>query len=124
MLLVCGFTVPEVETTEFTALANRSIELLTAQPGCQRALLGHSADEPTQWVLTVEFASVVAYRRAMSPFEVREHVIPLLSRGQAAAYELVADATEGHLHQRTSLIATDAATVRPGDASGPATPRP
>ena len=31
------------------------------------------------WVLTVRFVSVDAYRRALSPFEVREHVIPLLS---------------------------------------------
>nr|WP_243727468.1 antibiotic biosynthesis monooxygenase [Actinocrispum wychmicini] len=115
---------PDAETAEFTAQANRSIELLTAQQGCQRALLGHSADEPTQWVLTVEFASVVAYRRAMSPFDVREHVIPFLSRGEAAAYEVVADATDGHVQQHTSVIATDAATVRPSDASGPATPRP
>jgi hypothetical protein len=123
VLLVCSFTVPTAGTPEFTTLANRSIELLTAQPGCLRAVLGHSADEPTQWVLTVEFASVVAYRRAMSPFDVREHVIPLLSRGEAAAYEVVADGTDGHITQHTSVVAADAATVRPSDASGPATPR-
>jgi quinol monooxygenase YgiN len=123
VLLVCGFTVAADEAPDFTALAHRSIELLTAQPGCRRAVLGHSADDPDRWVMTVEFTSVVAYRRAMSPFEVREHVIPLLSRGEASAYEVLAEATDGHVEQHTSVVAADAATVRPGDASGPATPR-
>jgi quinol monooxygenase YgiN len=123
VLLVCSFTVPDAEAPDFTTLANRSVELLTAQPGCTRAILGHSPDEPTHWVLTVEFTSVVAYRRAMSPFDVRQHVIPLLSRGEAAAYEITTEATDGHATQHTSVVAVDAATVRPSDASGPATPR-
>ncbi|MEV4317971.1 antibiotic biosynthesis monooxygenase [Actinocrispum sp. NPDC049592] len=124
MLLVCSFTVPGTDTPEFTTLANRAIALLTAQPGCRHAILGHSADEPTRWTLTVQFASVVAYRRAMSPFDVREHVIPFLSRGDASAYEIVTESADGHLTHHTSLVAEDAATVRPGEASGPATPRP
>jgi hypothetical protein len=118
MLLVCGFTVPDADAADFTAQADRAVELLTAQPGCRRAVLGHSPDDPTRWVLTVEFDSVVAYRRAMSPFPVREHVIPFLSRGESAAYELVAEAADGHVTRHTSLVAADAATVRPG--SGPA----
>lgn len=123
MLLVCGFTVPDSDSSEFSALATRAIELLTAQPGCVRAVLGRSADSPTQWSLTVEFTDVVAYRRAMSPFDVREHVIPFLSRGDASAYEILATGTGGHAEQRVSVVAADAATIRPGDAAGPATPR-
>ncbi|MET0132529.1 MAG: antibiotic biosynthesis monooxygenase family protein [Kibdelosporangium sp.] len=123
MLLVCGFTVPDEQGPEFTASVNRAIELLTGQPGCTRAVLGRSADEPGKWMLTVEFTSVVAYRRAMSPFDVREHVIPLLSRGEAAAYEILTTGEQGQADQRTSVVAADAATVRPGEASGPAVPR-
>lgn len=123
MLLVCSFTVSDDEAAEFSALASRAIELLTAQPGCRRAVLGRSADEPAQRVLTVEFASVVAYRRAMSPFEVREHVIPLLSRGESAVYETLAEGIDGQVTRHASVVAADAATVRPSEASGPATPR-
>jgi quinol monooxygenase YgiN len=123
VLLVCSFTVPTTDSPQFTTQANRAIELLTTQPGCLRAVLAHSADEPTSWVLTAEFASVVAYRRALSPFEVREHVIPLLSQGEASAYEVLTESTNGHLTQHTSVVAADAATVRPSEASGPATPR-
>ncbi|MET0234679.1 MAG: antibiotic biosynthesis monooxygenase [Kibdelosporangium sp.] len=123
MLLVCGFTVPDAESSEFAALATRAIELLTAQPGCVRAVLGRSADSPGQWSLTVEFTTVVAYRRAMSPFDVREHVIPFLSRGEASAYEIHTTGTDGHAEQRVSVVAADAGTVRPGEGSGPAVPR-
>lgn len=121
MLLVCGFEVPD--SREFTAAANRAVELLTAQPGCLRAVLGRSADSPDSWVLTVEFSSVVAYRRAMSPFDVREHVIPFLSRGEAAAYEVLTTGVDGQVSQHVSVVAADAQTVRPGEASGPASPR-
>jgi hypothetical protein len=123
VLLVCSFTVSDTGTPEFTALANRAITLLTAQPGCRHAILGHSADDPTRWTLTAEFTSVVAYRRAMSPFDVREHVIPFLSRGEASAYEIVTESTDGHLKHHTSLVAADASTVRPCEAAGPTTPR-
>jgi quinol monooxygenase YgiN len=123
VLLVCRFTVSDDDTAGFAARATRAIEVLTAQPGCLRAVLGRSTDDTDQWVLTVEFASVVAYRRAMSPFEVREHVIPLLSHAEAGAYEILADAADGNSDQRVSVVAADAATVRLGEASGPATPR-
>ncbi|CAM4056951.1 antibiotic biosynthesis monooxygenase [Kibdelosporangium persicum] len=123
MLLVCGFTVPDTDSAGFTAQATRAVELLTAQPGCVRAVLGRSADEPDRWALTVEFTSVVAYRRAMSPFDVREHVIPFLSRGDASAYEILATGTDGAVDQRVSVVAADAGTAGPRDASGPATPR-
>jgi hypothetical protein len=127
VLLVCRFVVPESEIPEFTARAERALELLIAQPGCSRGLLCRSTDEDDRWVLTLEFDSVVAYRRALSPFEVREHVVPLLSQALAdepAAYEplLVAEGTE--VTRRVSLLAQDAGTVRLGEAAGPsATPR-
>ncbi|MCE7011647.1 antibiotic biosynthesis monooxygenase [Kibdelosporangium philippinense] len=123
MLLVCDFTVPDADSAEFSAQASRATELLTAQPGCVRAVIGRSADEPEKWAMTVEFTSVVAYRRAMSPFDVREHVIPFLSRGDAAAYEIFATATDGKAEQQVSVVAADAAIAGPRDASGPATPR-
>jgi len=136
VLLVCRFVVPEPDVTvgeadnqiaEFSARAARALELLTAQPGCRRGQLSRSTDSDDRWVLTLEFDSVVAYRRALSPFEVREHVIPLLSEALAdepAAYEPLLVAEEGQVTRRVSLLAQDAGTVRLGEAAGPnATPR-
>lgn len=77
-------------------------------------------------MLTVEFASVVAYRRAMSPFEIREHVVPLLSEAltdEPAMYEPLLVAADGEVDRQVSLLAEDAFTVRLGEAAGPTTPR-
>ncbi|MGM1063845.1 antibiotic biosynthesis monooxygenase family protein [Saccharothrix sp. Mg75] len=126
MLLVCRFTVPEASVTDFTGRVERALTLLTAQPGCRRGQLSRSADEADRFVLTVEFDSVPAYRRAMSPFEVREHVVPLLSEAAAdepAAYEPLLVAADGGVRREVSLVAHDAFTVRLGEAGGPAAPR-
>lgn len=126
MLLVCRFEVPAAEATEFAATVRHALELLTAQPGCRTGRLGRATDEADRWVLVVEFDSVVAYRRALSPFPVREVVVPLLSRALAdepAAFELAVSAADGVADEHVSLLADDAGTVRLGEAAGPANPR-
>ncbi|MEU7525656.1 antibiotic biosynthesis monooxygenase [Saccharothrix sp. NPDC042600] len=125
MLLVCRFTVPETDVPAFTQRATRALELLTAQPGCRGGQVGRALDVPDLFVLTVAFDSVVAYRRSLSPFEVREHVVPLLSEAVAepAAFEPLLVAEDGSVEVRTSLLASDAGTVRLGEAAGPAAPR-
>jgi len=122
MLVVSRFTVPAAQVDEFCRRATRALELLTAAAGCVRGTLGRSTevsvDGPQQWLLTVEFESVSAYRRAMSPFEVREHVIPLLSEADTSvdsAFEVMVAATDGQTERRTSVIAPNAATAAPGD---------
>ena len=64
--------------------------LLAAQPGCRGVELGRSVDETGHWVLR-RASTVPAYRRALQPFDVREHVVPLLSgpsrTGEAATFE-------------------------------------
>ena len=67
VLLVCRFAVPASEGPTFAARVRRALELLTAAPGCLGGEAGRAVDEPERWVLTVRFASVVAYRRALWP---------------------------------------------------------
>ncbi len=108
MLLVCRFVVAPAAAPAFLTRAARALELLTAADGCQGGDLGRSVDEPDQWVLVVRFASVHAYRRALSPFEVREHVVPLLSEAEtttASTYETLLDAEDGATQTHTSLLA-------------------
>jgi quinol monooxygenase YgiN len=124
VLLVCRFRVSDPET--FTARVAEALKLLTAQPGCLRGTLARSTDSDDRWVLTVEFESVVAYRRAMSPFPVREHVVPLLSEAltdEPAMYEPALTSADGEVEEHTSVLAEDAFTVRLGEAAGPTTPR-
>ena len=108
MLLVCRFAVPGAEAPAFAARVRRALELLTAAPGCLGGEAGRAVDDPGRWVLTVRFRSVDAYRRALSPFPVREHVVPLLSEALAdepATYEVLVDAADGVATARTSLRA-------------------
>lgn len=108
MLLVCRFAVPAPVAAEFGVRARRALELLTAATGSRGGELGRSVDDPERWVLTVRFDSINAYRRALSPFEVREHVVPLLSEaltGEPATYETLATATAGEVTAHDSLRA-------------------
>lgn len=126
MLLVCRFVVPDADVVAFTARVRRALELLTARPGCLGGQLGRATDEADRWVLVLRFESAAAYRRALTPFDVREHVVPLLSEAlsdEPAGYEVTLDADRGSVEQRASVIASDAGTVRLGEAAGRSTPR-
>ena len=67
----------------FLARARRALELLGAADGCLGGEEGRAVDDPEHWVLALRFPSVDAYRRALSPFPVREHVVPLLAEALA-----------------------------------------
>jgi quinol monooxygenase YgiN len=107
VLLVCRFVVPAA-ADEFTARIRRALELLSAAPGCLGGEAGRAVDDPDRWILTVRFASVDAYRRALGPFPVREHVVPLLSEALAdepSAYETLLTGVDGVVVERESLLA-------------------
>ena len=79
MLLVCHLA--EAATPGLADRAERAAALLSAQPGCRWVEVGRAVDDPAAWVLVARFDSVPAYRRALGPFDVREHVVPLQLRG-------------------------------------------
>lgn len=113
MLLICRFHVSPEREASFTQRAQRALALLTSAEGAVHGNLGRAVDDPARWVLTVQFTSVVAYRRALTPFAVREHVIPLLSEALAdepATYETLAEAQAGAVTEHTSLLASDTGT--------------
>jgi quinol monooxygenase YgiN len=106
VLLVCRFA--PTDPAAFRPRLHRALELLTAAPGCLGGEAGRAVDDPARWVLTVRFASVDAYRRALSPFDVRVHVVPLLSEALAdepATYETLFSATSGAVAEHASLRA-------------------
>jgi quinol monooxygenase YgiN len=108
VLLVCRFAVARDDAARFTGRARYALELFTATPGCLGGELGRAVDDPGRWVLTVRFVSVDAYRRALSPFPVREHVVPLLSEALAdepATYEVLLTGTGGTASGYRSLLA-------------------
>jgi quinol monooxygenase YgiN len=108
VLLVCRFAVAPADAPAFLARARRALELLTAADGCRGGELGRAVDDQERWVLAVRFASVDAYRRALSPFPVREHVVPLLSEAladEASTFETRVSAHAGAAVDMPSLLA-------------------
>jgi hypothetical protein len=108
MLLFCRFAATPEDASELLARACRALELLTAAEGCLGGEFGRAVDEPGRWVLAVRFTSVDAYRRALSPFPVREHVVPLLSEALAdepATYETLVSAVDAVATEHPSLLA-------------------
>ena len=105
MLLVCRFQ--PADPVAFADRARRALALLTAAPGCLGGEVGRAVDEPGSWVLTARFSSVDAYRRALSPFDVREHVVPLLSEAQPepSTFETLVSAVDGAATVHPSLLA-------------------
>lgn len=89
MLVVTRYRVPEPEAVEFQALAERALHVLTAQDGCTGAHLARNADDASLWTLTTTWSQVGDYRRALSAYEVKLHVVPVMYRAieEPTAYE-------------------------------------
>jgi hypothetical protein len=109
VLLVCRYGPEETGDPggDFLDRARRAVGLLARQPGCERVEFGRAVEAPGEWVLVAVFASLTDYRRALSPFEVREHVVPFLSAArtdQTATFE-----------RRFSAAGPGGVDPRPGD---------
>ena len=53
--------------------------------------VGRAMDDPTLWVLETTWDDVGSYRRALSSYEIKAHVVPLLSHAvdEPSAYEVI-----------------------------------
>ncbi len=70
------------------------LDRLGARPGFVRGSVGRALDDPTLWALQTEWENVGAYRRALSSYEIKVAVMPLLSRAvdEPSAYEVIVGA--------------------------------
>lgn len=85
------FEVPETESDEFLEQARTVLTALAARDGYLQGRIGRAVDDPTAWVLTTEWSGVGAYRRSLSPYDVKVALAPLLARirNEASAFEIV-----------------------------------
>jgi quinol monooxygenase YgiN len=91
VIVVNRFRVPLGEQAQFRADLQRAREVLAERPGHVSSRVGRNTDDPELWVLTTEWESVGAYRRALSAYDVKLTAVPVLSRAvdEPSAYELV-----------------------------------
>ena len=91
MIVVNRFRVPPERAEQFRTDLQAARETLAARPGHVRGRIGRNTDDPDLWVLTTEWESVGAYRRALATYDVKLTAVPVLSRAldEPSAYELV-----------------------------------
>ena len=89
MIVLLRFSVPEAEVTEFLARARAAVAVLADRPGFVSADLGRNLDDPALWTITTRWRNVGSYRRALSSFEAKMVVVPLLSQAidEPSAYD-------------------------------------
>lgn len=91
MLVISRFRYDE----DLADRARRELEVcvnqLASRPGFLTATVGRALDDPTIWVLSTSWQHVGAYRRALSSYDIKMHVVPLLAHAidEPSAYEVI-----------------------------------
>lgn len=101
MLVVNRFRVEEGEGASFAEDAAAALSVLAARPGYVGGTVGRNVDDPSLWVLETRWVDVGSYRRALSAYDVKLTVVPLLSRAldEPSAYEPLGEEGAGGLNR-------------------------
>jgi Antibiotic biosynthesis monooxygenase len=91
VLVVTRYVVAGPDAQIFLARAKTALAALSARPGWRSGRIGRATDDGDLWVLTTEWDSVGAYRRALSAYEVKVEAVPLLSLAvdEVSAFEVL-----------------------------------
>ena len=81
---------------ELRAGLQRARAILAAQAGFVWGEVGRNVDDPGLWVLSTRWENVGSYRRALSSYETKMHVQPLMVHAvhEPSAYEVVEEGTD------------------------------
>lgn len=95
-----------------------ALPVITAQAGFVDARIARSLDDHLI-MLTLGWESVGAYRRALSAYDVKVAVVPLLAQAvdEATAFEVLHERDAAGVREATSSRAADADTVSLGHAA-------
>lgn len=94
----------------FAEDARTALAVLATCDGFEHGAIGQATDETDLIIVTTRWIGVGAYRRALSRFDVKTQVVPLLSTAvdESTAFEVV--------HERFADRVVDAASGRAADA--------
>ena len=99
--MIAYFTVPPGGSAEqLLADAQTPVRVLATQPDTRWLRWSRSTEDAGRLVLVAEFETAAAYRRAQSPLEVREVLIPWLSAADivtSGAFEVLTAADGAQL---------------------------
>lgn len=91
MLAISRFRYDPAEVDSAEADLDRCLSGLGACRGYLAGQVGRALDDPGLWVLQTQWESVGAYRRALSSYDVKMAVVPLLARAldEPSAFEVI-----------------------------------
>ncbi len=121
VVLSMRLRVAETGAASFLADTRAALAALSAQPGFLAGRVGRATDDPQLWLLTCEWESVGAYRRALGAYEVKMHAIPVMYRAidEPTAFEVLRAVDPTGVSSGPTRRAADADEVGVGLASGP-----
>ena len=91
MLAISRFRYDEDRADRALTELGLCLDKLAEHDGFVSGVVGRALDDPTLWVLQTRWKNVGTYRRALSSYEIRVTVVPLLSYAvdEPSAYEIV-----------------------------------
>lgn len=125
MLVISRYHVTDDDFRAFLEDSRAALAALSAQRGFLRGHVGRATDDPSLWVLSTEWESVGAYRRALTAYDVKVRAVPVMYRAldEPSAFEVL---DQVPVEARGDVAATgraaDATTVGLGEASAPDVP--
>ncbi len=92
MLVISRFHYDDDLAGRARAELGTCLDGLAAKPGFVGGSVGRAVDDTSLWVLTTRWADVGSYRRALSSYDVKVTVVPLLSYAldEPSAFEILA----------------------------------
>lgn len=118
LLVQSRFRVTQDRDEWFTRM-RAALAVLAESTGFHRGWIGQATDDAELVTLTTQWEGIGAYRNALSRFEVKAEVIPLLSAAidEPTAYEAVVVQEAGEAKSFASGLAADHDAVGLGSAS-------
>lgn len=91
MLVISRFRYDDELVDRAQAELGTCLDQLGQLAGFVSGSVGRAADDPTLWVLQTRWENVGSYRRALSSYDIKMTVVPLLSRAidEPSAYEVI-----------------------------------
>lgn len=106
------------------ARLREAVGILAQQPGFVDARVARSTDDATLILATISWETVGAYRRALSSYDVKLSVIPLLADciDEPSSFEVLHVSDSQGVADAPGALAADAATIGLGSAAARSVP--
>ena len=107
------------DTADLLASLRDAVALLATYPGFVSASIGRAVDDESLVLVQILWDNVGAYRRALSSYDVKLTVVPLLSRAmdEPSAFEVVHTRDQYGAIDQMGALAADAGSVSLGHAA-------